>query len=498
MHKTPNILERLMTLILASLLFLSYGCGSGTDDSGIPKSLDDLAGMKVGVILGSTADLILTDLPDVEVLRYNSPTVAIQALDANKSDAILVDSAIIINAGIEKRGMSIAFGGVDPAHACFGFRYDESDLCLQMNEYLSGLKAEGSFDRIIDKWTTGSLEGVKMPEISFDENAEPLNIGIMAEDVPFAFVTEDGFAGAEPELLEGFAHYIGRKPVFFEYEFASLAAGLQTGRVDIVSSLMFNTPERAKTILFSDSYYSSANVCIVKTASVTDSGSFWSRIKKAFYNNLVFEKRYKIILEGLWTTVVISFFSILFGTMLGALMAWRSYSRRRRLWHGILKAYGAIMHGVPLLVLLMMMFYVVFASSRMSAVWIAVVTFAIYFGYASCEIFISGINGVGKGQTEAARSLGFSRFGAFRHVVLPQAVKYIVPFFEGEAVSLIKETSLVGFIAVVDLTKATDIIQSRTFDAFFPLIIAAVIYFFIAWLLGLGLKQLTIKKQPSK
>lgn len=490
-------LQRLLSLALIAAACLSCN-GSKTSTQGVPESLNDLNGQKVGVILGSTADLILSDLPDVEVLRYNAPTVALQALEANKADAILVDSAIIINAGIEKRGMSVAFGGVDPAQACFGFRYDENDLCLKMNEYLSGLKADGSLDRIIAKWTTGSVEGVSKPEISFDKDAEPLNIGIMSEDVPFAFVTEEGFSGAEPELLEGFAQYIGRRPVYHEYEFAALAAGLQTGRVDIISALMFNTPERAKTILFSDSYYSSANACVVKTASTIDNGSFWSRIKKAFYNNLVLEKRYKIIFEGLWTTFVISFFSILFGTLLGALMAWRSYSRRHKLWHGVLKVYGAIMHGVPLLVLLMMMFYVVFASSRLSAIWIAIITFAIYFGYASCEIFISGISGVGKGQSEAARSLGFSKFGAFRYVILPQAIKRIIPFYEGEAVTLIKETSLVGFIAVVDLTKATDIIQSRTFDAFFPLIIAAVIYFLIAWLLSAGLKSLTAKKHAVK
>ena len=497
MDKITSFLRRILPLVLVAAACLSCKSTKSSGQGG-PESLDDLGGLKVGVILGSTADLILSDLPDVEVMRYNSPTVALQALDANKADAILVDSAIIINASIEKRGMSVAFGGVDPAHACFGFRYDENDLCQQMNEYLSALKADGSLDRIIARWTTGSVEGVKMPEIPFDKDAEPLNIGIMAEDVPFAFVTEEGYAGAEPELLEGFARYIGRKPVYHEYEFAALAAGLQTGRVELVSSLMFNTPERAKTILFSDSYYASANVCVVKTAATMDNGSFWSRIKKAVYNNLVLEKRYKIIFEGLWTTLVISFFSILFGTLLGALMAWRSYSRRHKLWHGILKVYGAIMHGVPLLVLLMMMFYVVFASSRLSAVWIAIITFAIYFGYASCEIFISSIDGVGKGQSEAARSLGFSKFGAFRYVVLPQAVKRIVPFYEGEAVSMIKETSLVGFIAVVDLTKATDIIQSRTFDAFFPLIIAAVIYFLIAWLLSAGLKRLTAKKRAVK
>ena len=486
----------LLPLILTGLISCSNDRISGGKDS--ITYIEDLQGRSVGVIMGSTADLLLSKYDDIEILRYGTPTLVLQSLDLGKVDAILVDSAITINASLDERSMRQAFGGVEPAQACFGFNYADQVLCDQFNAYLAALKADGSYDRIKDKWTSGTVHGVEMPVLEYPDDAEPLNVGILGGDIPFAFVTDKGFAGMEPELLEGFAHSIGRKVVYHEYEFAALAAGLQSGRISIISALMFNTPERAKVVLFSDCYFESANVCIVKNDSGSGAASLWSRIKKAFYNNLIYESRYKIILEGLWTTLIISFFSILIGTLLGALMAWGSYSKRKKLWHGILKVYGAIMHGVPLLVILMMMFYVIFASSSLTAVWISILTFAIYFGYASCEIFISGIDSVGKGQTEAARSLGFTKFGAFRYVTLPQAIKRIVPFYEGEAVTLIKETSLVGFIAVVDLTKATDIVQSRTFDAFFPLIIAAVIYFVIAWLLSLGLKCLTAKKHAVK
>ena len=487
----------LLSLLLPGLISCGNGQNPGNKEDGL-SCLEDLHGHSVGVIMGSTADILLSKYDDVEILRYGTPTLVLQSLDLGKVDAILVDSAITINASLAERGMHQAFGGVEPAEACFGFNYADQELCDQFNAYLSALKADGSYDRILKKWTSGTVHGVEMPVLEYPEDAEPLNIGILGGDIPFAFVTDKGFAGMEPELLEGFAHSIGRKVLYHEYEFAALAAGLQSGRISIISALMFNTPERAKVVLFSDSYFTSANVCIVNDDSGSSAVSFWTKVKDAFYNNLIYESRYKIILEGLWTTLVISFWSILLGTLLGAFLAWRSYSNRKKLWHGILKVYGAIMHGVPLLVILMMMFYVVFASSRLSAIWISIITFAIYFGYASCEIFISGIDGVGKGQTEAARSLGFTKFGAFRYVTLPQAIKRIVPFFEGEAVTLIKETSLVGFIAVVDLTKATDIVQSRTFDAFFPLIIAAVIYFVIAWLLSLGLKGLIAKKHAVK
>ena len=492
-------IRNLKSLLLISLLVLGLvSCGNKSNSDGTDSltCLEDLKGHSVGVILGSTADILLNDYEGIEVFRYGTPTLVLQSLDLGKIDAILVDSAITINASLAERGMHQVFGGVEPAEACFGFNYNDQELCDQFNAYLAGLKADGSYEAIKQKWTSGTVHGVEMPVLEYPEDAEPLNVGILGGDIPFAFVTDNGFAGMEPELLEGFAHSIGRKVVYHEYEFAALAAGLQSGRISIISALMFNTPERAKVVLFSDSYFQSANVCIVNDDTAGKGVSFWGRVKSAFYNNLVYESRYKIILEGLWVTLVISFWSILLGTVLGAFLAWRSYSRRKKFWHGFLKVYGDIMHGVPLLVILMMMFYVVFASSRLSAIWISIITFAIYFGYASCEIFISGVDGVGKGQTEAARSLGFTKFGAFRYVTLPQAIKRIIPFYEGEAVTLLKETSLVGFIAVVDLTKATDIVQSRTFDAFFPLIIAAVIYFIIAWLISLALKCL-ISKQTS-
>ena len=264
-----------------------------------------------------------------------------------------------------------------------------------------------------------------------------------------------------------------------------------SGRVDLVSGFMFITPERAKNILFSDPYYSCSCVCVVPTQTVTDNKTFIQRTADSFRQNLLVENRWRLLLQGLGTTLIVSLFSILLGTLLGMLMCWRACSRHKKLWEGILRVYGAIMHGVPLLVILMLMFYVVFAGTSLTAITIAIITFAISFGYASCEIFRSGIDSVPKGQTEAARSLGFSRSQAFRYIVLPQAVKKIIPFYEGEAVNLIKETSIIGFIAIIDLTKAANIIQSRTFDAFFPLIIISLIYFFLTWLLSFALRKLT-------
>jgi amine acid ABC transporter, permease protein, 3-TM region, His/Glu/Gln/Arg/opine family len=155
--------------------------------------------------------------------------------------------------------------------------------------------------------------------------------------------------------------------------------------------------------------------------------------------------------------------------------------------------YVEIIRGVPILVLLMLMFYVIFAQSAVSPRWVAIIAFAMNFGAYVSEMFRTGIEGVDRGQTEAGLAMGFSPLKTFIFFIIPQAAKKVIPVFKGEAVSLIKNTSVVGFIAIQDLTKASEIIRARTFDAFFPLLIISAIYFFLAWLLGKGLDLLAKK-----
>jgi polar amino acid transport system substrate-binding protein len=142
------------------------------------------------------------------------------------------------------------------------------------------------------------------------------------------------------------------------------------------------------------------------------------------------------------------------------------------------------MRGIPQLVILMIMFYVVLAKSGLNATAVAVVSFSMVFAAYVSEMFRTAILSIGKGQTEAGIALGFTPLQTFIYIIAPQAIRNVMPVYKGEAVSLFKSTSIVGYIAIMDLTKASDLIRSRTFDAFFPLIIIAIIYFILAWLLG--------------
>ena len=217
-------------------------------------------------------------------------------------------------------------------------------------------------------------------------------------------------------------------------------------------------------------------------------------IKESFYDNLIAENRYQMILDGLQVTLLITLCAALLGTLLGGLVCWMRMSRSKWLQQ-VAKVYIELMRGTPVLVLLMLMYYVVMAPIDATGIVVAIVTFAMNTAAYISEMLRTTIQGIDRGQTEAGLALGFTPRQTFFKIVLPQVIKAVMPVYQGEVVSLLKGTSIVGYIAVADMTRASDLIRSRTFDAFFPLIVTAIIYFLMAWLIGLLLQSLVQRKR---
>ena len=219
-------------------------------------------------------------------------------------------------------------------------------------------------------------------------------------------------------------------------------------------------------------------------------------IAESFRNNLIVEDRYRMILDGLQVTLVITLFAAILGTLLGGLVCWMRMNRRAWLQQ-VAKVYIDLMRGTPVLVLLMLMYYVVMAPLDTTGIVVAIVTFAMNTAAYISEMLRTTIQGIDRGQTEAGLALGFIPRQTFLRIVLPQVVKAVMPVYQGEIISLLKGTSIVGYIAVADMTRASDLIRSRTFDAFFPLILTAIIYFVAAWIIGLMLQSL-VQRQRTK
>jgi len=203
-----------------------------------------------------------------------------------------------------------------------------------------------------------------------------------------------------------------------------------------------------------------------------------------FNKSIIVGERYKFILEGLKNTIIISLISVAIGVIIGTIVAIiNSYSKetkKMKIISKITKLYVSIIRGTPVLLQLMILYYVVFRNVRdINLILVASLAFGINSGAYVSEIIRAGIESIDKGQMEASRSLGLSYLQSMKLVIMPQAIKNILPAIGNEFVTLIKETSVAGYIGIRDLIKASDIIASRTYDYFFPLIIAALIYLVI-------------------
>ncbi len=203
-------------------------------------------------------------------------------------------------------------------------------------------------------------------------------------------------------------------------------------------------------------------------------------MSQAIYNNFIKDDRWKYITDGLKVTLEVTLFAVLIGIAIGFLVAVirSTYDKTGKLKIGnfLCKLYLTIIRGTPVVVQLMIIYFVIFGSVKISKVVVAVISFGINSGAYVAEIFRSGIMSIDQGQFEAGRSLGFTYIQTMWHIIMPQAFKNVLPALGNEFISLLKETSVGSYIALQDLTKGGDIIRSRTYDAFPPLIAVALIY----------------------
>ena len=481
----------------AQVLLVKKPEGSPASNN-IMSSPEDIRDKKVGVYTGTIHDaFVAATYPNAEINRFEGTADMVLALKTEKIQAAFMDllSARVILKNNEEIG--ILSDDVLTKPLGIGFSKDNPALRDRFNAFLKKSKADGTYNEMIDRWCTNDPEKAEMPQFDVPETGEKWVAGVSVADLPYVAVINGRYVGFDIEMLQRFASHEGIRLEISTMAFSSLVAALASGKVDMIADGIAITDERKKQIDFSDSYldFKTAVVALKKNiaayndnthGSPVNTVSFFQRVAESFHNNIILENRYLLIFKGLANTILISILSTVFGTLLGALICFLRMSNRKIL-SALARTYISILRGTPVLVLLMIIFYIVFASVNIDPILVAVVAFGMNFAAYVSEMFRTGIESVDRGQSEAGTAMGFTGIGTFNYIVLPQALKYILPVYKGEFISLVKMTSVVGYIAVQDLTKAGDIIRSRTFDAFFPLIMVAVIYLSISWLLTLSL-----------
>ncbi|MGI6006745.1 MAG: amino acid ABC transporter permease [Ruminococcus sp.] len=221
-----------------------------------------------------------------------------------------------------------------------------------------------------------------------------------------------------------------------------------------------------------------------------------------FYDNFVAEDRWMFLLQGLGNTLLITVFAVLVGVVFGFLIAiiraTHDKNGNLKILNFICKIYLTVIRGTPVLVQILIIYYVIFAAVDINKIIVGVIGFGLNSAAYVAEIVRSGIMSVDVGQFEAGRSLGFTYVSTMRYIVMPQAFKNILPALANEFIVLLKETSISGYIGLMDLTRGGDIIRSVTYDAFMPLIAVALIYLVIVMALTAGVNKLEERLRTSE
>ena len=508
---THTMFKSICAGLIFSLIFMLSGCSEKEEIT----SLQQLNGKEFAVMSGGTADkIVLSKIPTAKFKYFNTVLDACMAVKTGKADVAVSDEPILKNIAAKSSGLTVISEMISYDKYGFAVQHENQELKKNIDLVVSEIRNNGVYDDMMKRWVPKTGGPAPMPDIPSSGSNGVLKLGTATTNEPFSFVDgSQNIVGFDVEIARRVAQKIDKKLEILNMDFGAMIPALISGKVDMIAAGITITHERAKKILFSE-YYTSGMAALVRdeTSKLSGSGqvilvnksaagpvafvSFFKNIANSFNSNIIQENRYLLILDGLETTVLISVLATVFGSLLGALICFMRMSKNALL-NLPARIYISILRGTPVLVLLMLIFYVVFASVNINPLLVAVIAFGMNFAAYVAEIFRTGIEGVDKGQTEAGIALGFTKVTTFLNIVLPQTVRRILPIYKGEFISLVKMTSIVGYIAVQDLTKASDIIRSRTFDAFFPLVMVAILYFLISWVLMQSLECLERKTDPK-
>ncbi len=499
--------KKLSLLLLGLTAALFIGCGNKAESTGKKiESPDDLYGATIGVQLGTIGDFYADDYDvkgaGTKKVQYTKITDAIQALKQGKLDCVIVDEQPAIATTKDEDSLIILDEPLTVEEYAICIAKDNKELTDNINAALVELKEEGVVDQIIANYIGDDTIGT-CPYVTPEGTEYPngtLVVATNAEFPPYEYLTgENEFAGIDMELAQAIGDKLGMKIEIENTAFDTIINSVVSHKADFGIAGMTMTEERLQSIDFSEPYTTSTQVIIIRDPSKSGEGlSFVNKFK----NNFIKENRWKYLTKGLLNTIIIALSAVFIGMLIGFLVAIVrvTYDKTGGLTilNWLCKIYIGIIRGTPIMVQLLIIYFVVFKSVNVSKILVAIIAFAINSGAYVAEIMRGGIMSVDGGQMEAGRSLGLSYKQTMISIVLPQAIKTVLPSLLNEFISLIKETSICGYIGLIDLTRGGDIIRSITYEAFMPLIAVAFIYLAIVQLLTIGVGKLEKNLRKSE
>ena len=474
--------------------------GEGGSSSGDISTIADLDGKKIGVQTGVLyEDLIKDEIQGEEWFYYKMPNDMIPALQTGKIDAYLIEEVGYYAqryAHPELRVMAEKAGYCDFA-VIVGNNAKQETLFAQMQEFIKNGKESGWLDELYDYWVKNWDPNIchieNVPETT-GENGTVI-IAIEGGYEPFSFESNGEYSGYDVEFMMNFCAAYGYNWDFQAMEFDSIAVGAIAGKYDFGMNIVVDE-ERAENSVLTDPYYRCDIVFVLPGETETEDLGFFGRIAKSFTNTFIKEQRWKLFVEGALRTMLITLVSVFFGTVIGFAI-YMACRHGNKVANGITNVFNFFIEGVPTVVFLMLLAYAVFKNTKLNATWVSIIGFSLIFGCQMYDMLCVGCNAIPRGQTEASRALGYSDSQCFFKIILPQAARHFMPIYNNDVIALLKETSIVGYIAVRDLTKAADLVRSRTYEVFFALIIIIILYFILEAMLTFVIKKIQLKFEPE-
>lgn len=476
---------------------------SGEDDAHKPEysTLSELQNAeKFAVLSGTIGDVIVWEhFPQAKVEYYQNVADCALALTNGKVDAFVSDAPSLQYLEASTEGVALM-----PEHIAkddYYFLLNKSErgeqLKEEFNEWLSGLKQSGELDRIYGFWCSS-----EEPKEAFAFSALPnrngtIRISTNVSGRPDTFYFNNEPTGYTLELIYRFCRDRGYGAELSVCSFEALIPSLLSEKTDFVVGFLSYTDERAQSVLYTDCVLEGGLGVLVRAVGNEKSVSLLDSFKSGLIRTFVTESRWKLIASGLGVTLLITLGGFALANLLGAAFCACTMSKRRGL-QIFADVFDRIMQGTPMVVVLMILYYVIFGKSDISGIWVSILAFGMNSSASLARQFYGAVTGVDKGQTEAALAIGFTRLETFTGIVFPQAARIALPGYFSEIIGLMKGTAIVGYVAVIDLTKSGDLIRSSTYDAFFPLLSVAVIYFLISFGILSLLKYFEKRLSPKR
>lgn len=472
------------------------------------SSLQDLDGKRIGVQTGTTFDqIVLDNLPDAKISYYNSYPDMAEALLANKISGFPGDEPVIRMMAAENPRLTVLEQRMDSFE--FGIVLSKTKegeaLKREFDDWIAQMQASGELERITTKWTEGPEGEKTTPDYkSLPAPNGTLTMATEGAYPPMNYFRDGNVIGLEVELATLFCESQGYGLKVTAMNFDGILPAIQSGKADFAMAGITITDERKESVNFSEPYYKGGTVMAVLGSTQGGAGaaegktpSLWDSICESFDKTFLRENRWQLFVKGVATTLAITLLSIILGTVLG-FCVFVLCRNGGRIANGISGVCMWLLQGMPGVVLLMILYYIVFGSLSIGGITVSIIGFTLTFGTSVFGLLRMGVGAVDNGQREAASALGYSDHQTFFKIILPQALPHVMAAFQGEVVNLIKATSIVGYIAVQDLTKMGDIVRSRTYEAFFPLIAVTIIYFALEGLLGFLVGRIEVLIDPKR